>query len=220
MQRISRFLYVIGLVLTGSVQAAAIDSGQTSVALDVGLLTSVGLTLSGVDGPVVDPGSLPGSVAFPINGRSAQAPALPTTFTYTPGTLAPFAGTIEHSGSVLFNADALEVGNFTIGYDPLRAAGAASGFFVADNITFPGVALFDVGVPDALTATPNALIVAADLLVSPELAGILENAALAGVDVGDALVEAQARAVGEPQSLLLLALVVSGLLGASLRRKR
>ncbi len=207
-----RFLKPLMLAATLAVssQASAVNvvSGQTNVLLDTPLLASVGLSLSGVGGPVIAPGNLGAdSVAFPINGRDAAAPTLPTTFSFTAGTLAPFSGTIEHTGTVLFNGGALEVGNFTIGFDAGRAGAATSGFFVADNVTFAGVPLFDVGIPSALTATGTWLTVAANLLVSSELAGVLGNAGLTGVDVGDALVEAAA--VPEPGTL---SLVLAGLL--------
>jgi hypothetical protein len=217
MRTLKTLIVAAALAFTGQANAASVTSGQTNVLLDVELLASVGLVLSGVGGPVIAPGNLgPGSVAFPINARNALLPALPTTFTYTAGSLAPFSGTIEHSGTALFNEGTLEVGNFTIGFDANRASDTISGFFVADNVTFLGVPLFDVGIPSALSATASALTVAADLLVSAELAGALQNAGLIGVDVGDALIEASA--VPEPGtlSLLLAGLLLGGV--ASTRR--
>lgn len=217
MRTLKTLIITAALAFTGQANAASVTSGQTNVLLDVELLASVGLVLSGVGGPVILPGNLgPGSVAFPINARNAMLPALPTTFTYTAGSLAPFSGTIEHSGTVLFNGGTLEVGNFTIGFDANRVGDMTSGFFVADNVTFLGVPLFDVGLPSALSAMADALTVAADLLVSAELAGVLGNAGLIGVDVGDALIEASA--VPEPGtlSLLLAGLLLGGV--ASTRR--
>jgi hypothetical protein len=208
MRSLKPLMLAATLAVSSQASAVSVVSGQTNVLLDTPLLASVGLSLSGVGGPVIAPGNLgPDSVAFPINGRDAAAPALPTTFSFTAGTLAPFSGTIEHMGTVLFNGGALEVGNFTIGFDAGRAGAATSGFFVADNVTFAGVPLFDVGIPSALTATGTWLTVAANLLVSSELAGVLGNADLTGVDVGDALVEAVA--VPEPGTL---SLVLAGLL--------
>ena len=136
MRFLKPLLLAATLALSGQANAVSVSSGQTSVLLDTPLLATVGLSLSGVGGPVIVPGNLgPDSVAFSINGRDAAAPALPTTFSYTAGTLAPFSGTIEHTGTVLFNDGALEVGNFTIGFDAGRAGAATSGFFVADNVT-------------------------------------------------------------------------------------
>ena len=95
-----------------------IGSGQTSVLLDVELIeNAAGLTLSGVSADVIAPGNLGAdSVAFAINPRDAAS--LPTTFSYDSSNfLGTFAGTIEHTGSVFFNSDSVEVGNFTIGFD-------------------------------------------------------------------------------------------------------
>lgn len=218
MKILNTVFVVAALSVAAQASAIPVRSGQTNVLLDLPLLESVGLTLSGVGGPVIAPGNLgDASVAFPINARDAMVPALPTTFDYTEGSLAPFAGTIEHSGTVLFNGNSLEVGNFTIGFDASRASATKSGFFVADNVTFPGVALFDVGVPSALSALRAMLSITADLLVSPELAGVLGDAALAGVDVGDALVEAVA--APEPGTLAL-ALGGLGWFGLALARRR
>lgn len=211
-----RFLKIVlataSLAAASQAGAVMLTGGQTNVALDTEILSSVGLDLSGVAGPVIVPGNLgAASVAFPITAA--------TTFDYTAGSLAPFSGTIEHSGSVLFNDGGLEVGNFTIGFDAGRQSATTSGFFVADNITFPGVALFDIGPPSTLDATDMMLTVGADLLVSPELAGVLEDTALIGVDVGDALVEGTAGsvAVSEPGTL---ALMLSGLALAGFARRR
>ncbi|HMP07758.1 MAG TPA: hypothetical protein PJ982_15515, partial [Lacipirellulaceae bacterium] len=98
-------------------QVYAIDvvGGQTSVVLDTATLSAAAsLTLSGVSPDVIAPGTLPGSVAFAITPRSAAV--LPTTFAYdlTFPAAGSFSGTIEHQGSVFFNADAVEVGDFTI----------------------------------------------------------------------------------------------------------
>ena len=107
--------------------AATLVGGDTSVALDTMVLSNVGLELSSVS-PGIPVGSLPDSVAFPINPRDAIF--LPTTFTYTAGDFpgGPFSGSIEHTGSVFFNMDTLEVGDFTIAFDAARATGGNSGF--------------------------------------------------------------------------------------------
>jgi hypothetical protein len=202
-----------------------IGAGQTSVLLDTATLSSAAsLALSGVSAEVISPGAIEGSVAFPINPRDAVAPALPTTFSFDSADfLGSFSGSIEHTGSVFFNANAVEVGNFTIGFDATRAGtlgGAASGFFV-ESTTGIAAILFDIENPSVLTPTDSDLTVATNLLVSPEFAGFLQTnglatADLSGADVGDALVQA---VVPEPSSV---ALALIGGLGCMqfVRRRR
>jgi len=174
-----------------------VEGGQTNVALDTELLLSAaGLEITGISPEVIAPGDLPDSVAFPINPRDASAPLLPTTFTYTAPDLAPFSGAIEHEGKITFN-DAVTVGNFTIGFDGARVGtlgGLASGFFVASTAGTEAV-LFDLELTGATTGAAF-LEVSANLLVSPEFAGLLNELGLtmddlSGADVGDALVDGQ-----------------------------
>lgn len=182
----------------------AVTGGQTSVLLDTELLeTAAGLSLTGATGVVT--GTLPGSVAFPINPRSGGS-GLNTTFIYDNEDFpvaGSFSGTIEHSGSVTFN-DAITVGNFTIGFNAGRAIGSATGFFVADTLPGNGLdILFDVGVPvDPLILAPE-LILGGELLVSPEFAAVLGQSGLTGADVGDALIETVS--IISPGTLPLLA---------------
>jgi hypothetical protein len=209
-------ILVCALVASGA-QAQVVDviGGQTNVLLDTALLSSAAnLDLSSVSGEVIVPGNLgPNSVAFPINPRNAMPPALATTFSYDPTDfLNTFSGTIEHDGSVRFNSDTIDVGDFTIGFDAARAGqlgGLASGFFVQDNVSL-GAILFDVENPTTLTPTPTDLTIAANLLVSPEFGQFLldngfSSTNLQGADVGDALVEAIAP---EPASIALLGLAL------------
>ncbi len=194
-----KFALVVGLAVAGATGAQVdVTGGQTSVLLDTATLSSAAsLDLSGVSGPVIAPGNLgANSVAFPINARDAAS--LPTTFSYDPSDfLGTFGGTIEHEGSVLFNSDTVEVGNFTIGFDAARAGtlgGNASGFFVESTVGIAAI-LFDIGAPSQLDATPSSLTIGADLLVSPEFGQFLfdnqlSSSNLQGADVGDALVQA------------------------------
>jgi hypothetical protein len=206
-----------GLAITAAASAQAFDviGGQTSVLLDTDLLNSAaGLELSGTDGPIIVPGELgTGSVAFPINARDEAT--LPTTFSYDPG-LADFSGTIEHQGSVLFNSNSVEVGNFTIGFDNARASGDNSGFFVESTVGVAAI-LFDIQSPSAVVANAETLQITANLLVSPEFAGFLTDNGLAGsdltgADVGDAFVNA----IPSPGAAGVLG--IAGL--AAIRRRR
>jgi hypothetical protein len=205
MKRFTVAMMVALAIPTFALAQAEVQSGFTSVALDTATLSSAaGLDLSSVS-PGIGAGVLPGSVAFPINARDAAT--LPTTFTYTPNNFpaGPFSGTIEHTGSVFFNADAVEVGDFTIGFNAARAVGPASGFYVASTTGVAAI-LFDTAVTSLGSASASTLDLTVDLLVSPEFATFLGNSALAGADVGDARILA---AVPEPTSLSLLA-VLSG----------
>ncbi|MEO0408262.1 MAG: M10 family metallopeptidase C-terminal domain-containing protein, partial [Cyanobacteria bacterium P01_A01_bin.135] len=91
------------------------------------------------------------------------------------------------------------VGEFSIGFDASRVTDTASGFFVADTLDDPlGLeVLFDLSAPGTASVMNEELeISGADLLVSPELAGALGMADLAGADVGDARIDAMVMATG------------------------
>lgn len=191
----SMIVAVAACATTAAANNVEVVDGQTSVALDTATLAAAAsLNLTGVAGPVIAEGNIPGSVAFPINSRDAGEPLLATSFEYdSTDFFGFFAGAIEHEGSVIFN-DSIEVGNFTIGFDASRIdqGTGASGFFVASTI---GVVapLFDV-VPTGLSAGATGLEISADLIVGPEFAGLLVDLGLAasdltGADVGDALVQ-------------------------------
>lgn len=172
---------------TVAVQHRRVDGGKTSVELDLGLLETVGLSLSSANG-TADPAADNFQVAFKILHDSDFVYQLDDGF-------APVAGTINHKGTVGFNEDSIVVGDFAIGFDATRAGDQATGFFVADTFSDLGI-LFDVGGEVGLDATGKSLtITSADLLVSPEFATLLGNEALVGVDVGNAQVDAEATRV-------------------------
>ena len=84
----------------------------------------------------------------------------------------------------------LNLGNFTIGFDASRVSDTTSGFFVADTLSV-NAPLFDISNPEILTLEDGQLVIdSADLLVSPELAGVLGDEELTGADVGDARIDA------------------------------
>lgn len=199
------------VVLPAPAKAATFQlaSGVTSVFLDLPTLESVGLTLTGAN-DTVPPVSSAYLVGFPIT------PATDFKFSFDAAGFAPVSGTIEHTGSVTFN-DVLQLGNFSIGFDPGRVSAIASGFFVRDTIT-TGAILFDVAAPSSLSFddTTLKLDLVADLLVSPELAGVLENSALIGAEVGEASINGEA--VPEPTTIMG-ALAAGGLIAAARRRK-
>ena len=203
----------------GQAQAAdfTIDSGVTSVFLDVETLSSVGLDLTGTVGDVEAPVSDDFLVGFAITPE--------TDFAFSDeGGFSLLGGSIEHTGGVVFNGGTdgeLAVGNFSIGFDAERAdAGTgATGFFVQDLLT-TGAVLFDVaGVAPSFDGA--SLTIDGDLLVSEELSGVLDNPSLIGATVGSAQVNATASesvaSVPEPASVAGLLLV--GMTGVAVRRK-
>ncbi len=206
-----RFLWLaLVLALPHTAQALSeVTGGSTSVLLDPEALAAAGLTVSGLNGPVLVPGMLgDDSVAFPINSRSETPP---TTFSYDPSDFAASAsGTIEHMGSVLFNMGAIEVGDFSV-------FGISRGFVVMDNLDLD-IILFDID-PMMVSPMDNSLVIAGDLLVSPEFAQALMGAGLTtldltGADAGDVLVGAEA--VPEPSTGLMLGV---GLAAFAARRR-
>lgn len=215
---IAALTFATATISVGHAQTVDVIGGQTNVLLDTATLeAAASLTISSTSGPVIAPGNLgAASVAFPVNSRTGD---LPTTFAYDPNDfLGDFSGTIEHSGSVLFNSDAIQVGDFTIGFDGARATGDASGFFVESTVGIEAV-LFDIANP-AVDASANDLEISADLLVSPEFAQVLLDNNLAtndltGADVGDALVQAT---VPEPGSVALL--ILGLIAGCGVRSKQ
>ena len=214
-------MWTASLVLSGAAGLAAaqvdVTGGQTSVLLDTATLSAAAsLDLSGVSGDVIAPGALGAdSVAFGINPRNASS--LPTTFSYDPNDfLGTFSGTIEHTGSVFFNSNTVEVGDFTIAFDAARVGGVRSGFFVASTTGISAI-LFDVGAPSTLDATASSLTIGADLLVSAEFAGFLLDNQLASADLTGAVVgSALVQAVPAPGGAAALGL--AGLLAARRRR--
>lgn len=175
-------------------QQRQVDGGTTSVDLDTDLIeAAAGLVLTDVNGSATP---APGfDVGFRILAKSSFAFAASEKF--APLGFQPQGGVIEHKGTLTFN-DSITVGNFDIGYDPARAQGAASGFFIESTTGLEGI-LFDVGLPGLVDYSDSELTVGqVDLLISPEFASILGNAALSGADVGDAQIDAELRAAMAP----------------------
>ncbi|MEM6393957.1 MAG: hypothetical protein AAF797_14400 [Planctomycetota bacterium] len=207
------------LAADASADSVQVVGGQTSVLLDTATLSAAAsLDLSGVSSDVIAPGELgPNSVAFSINPTDGD---LPTTFAYDPTDfLGTFSGAIEHTGSVFFNSDTVEVGDFTIGFDAARVGGDASGFFV-ESTTGIAAVLFDIGAPSTLDAQDESLVIEADLLVSNEFATFLFDQGLAASDLTGATVgSARVSAISVPSpSTALGGLALVGLMVARRRR--
>lgn len=206
-------LLFVAIPFTTHAATVQIEGGQTSVLFGNGALDSLGLSITSVT-PNVGGNLGPNSVSFGINPRNAIGGALDTTFIYNSPDFSPFSGTIEHSGRVQFNGT-IEVGDFTIRAASGRPTGT-SGFVVESTFGLNAI-LFDIANP-IIEAFDNSLVIAADILVSPELAGFLGASGLAGVDAGMALVDAHSTVVPIPASLWLFG---SGLLWlAGIARKK
>jgi hypothetical protein len=193
---------------------AQVEGGQTSVLFGNGALASLGLEITSVT-PNVRGNLGPNSVSFGINPRNAMGGALDTTFIYHSPDFAPFSGAIDHSGRVQFN-NAIEVGDFTIRAASSRPTGTAG--FVVESTFGLNAILFDIANP-IIEAYDDSLVIAADILVSPELAGALGKPLFAGADAGMALVDARSTVVPIPAAAWLFGTGLIGLIGIA-RRKR
>jgi hypothetical protein len=207
--------------LTAFAQPYLVQDGTTSVSLNTDVLASAaGLTVSGA-ADTVTPLFSGGGAGFTTVGFDIT-PA--STFSYSDG-LAPFGGTIEHTGTVTFTVgagpDTLTLGNFRIGYDAVRVGGDRSGFFVQDTFSL-GAILFDIGSPSVNTANSTTLaITGSSLLVSSELGGFLVTQGLSASNLTGAVIgsaQINASAIPEPSSFALLAAV--GALGLAIGQRR
>jgi hypothetical protein len=184
---------LIALPLSANAASIQVEGGSTSVLFGNGALESLGLEITSVT-PNVRGALGSNSVSFGINPRNAIGDALDTTFIYTSPGFTPQEGAIEHSGRIQFNGT-IEVGDFTITEAADRPEGT-SGFVVASNFGIEAI-LFDLADP-IIEAFDNSLVIAANLLVSPELADALGAPEAAGVDAGMALVDATSTIVPVP----------------------
>ena len=171
-----------------------LESGVTSVYLDFDLLEDVaGISLVSADSDVEPEDRFAFLPEFQVGFEITDE----TDFRFEPVGFVPVGGSIEHAGTITLAVGEAQVtvGEFSIGYNAARASERRSGFFVADTLDDAlglGI-LFDLGIP--ATAEVSGIdgddlnLGDADLLLSPELAGALGNADLAGADVGDARVD-------------------------------
>ncbi len=199
-----------------SAQAAIVqvEGGKTSVLFGNNALQALGLEITGISPDVMGGDLGPNSVSFGISPRDAHGDPLETTFTYDSQNFAPFAGAIEHSGRIQFNS-AIDVGDFTIRAAEGRPVGT-SGFVVESTFGLNAI-LFDIANPIVETFD-NSLVIGADILVSPELAGVLQNAGAAGADAGMALVSGNSTVVPIPAAAWLFGSGLIGLLGICRKR--
>lgn len=99
---------------------------------------------------------------------------------------------IDLTDDGVITVDQIIVGDFEIGFDASRVSDTTSGLFVADTVSGLGT-LFDISTLslEQLDAGEGTLSVGpADLLLSSELATVLNLPELAGADVGDARIDA------------------------------
>jgi hypothetical protein len=208
-------VFLVTMPLTSHATTAQVEGGSTSVLFGNGALDALGLTITDASSDVGAGNLGPNSVSFGINPRDAGGSALDTTFIYDSPNFAPFSGAIEHSGSIEFN-DSITVGNFTIRAESDRPAGT-TGFVVESTLGLNAV-LFDIANP-IIESFDNSLVIAADILVSPELADALGNPDFAGIDAGMALVDARSTVVPIPAAAWLFGSGLIGLVGIARRKK-
>lgn len=214
--RVSAVLMAAAMAAPATAEQVVMVGGQTNVALDMDLITSAtGLVIESLSEGVIDPGNLPDSVAFGIT--STVAASNPTSFSYDPNQFfESLSGSIEHRGSITFGGStSVEVGNFTISYDPI------AGFQVIDNVDLVGLVLFDIALNDTEieSATFDAW---GDLKISNEFALTmialdLTTVDLTGTDVGDAWIQGFNQPVPAPAVGSILAIAA---LATSKRRRR
>ena len=187
-----------------------VDSGTTSVFLDLPLLESAaGITLVDADS-TGEPFSEEFQVGFPIEED--------TDFTFELPPFTPVSGSIEHSGTITLSVGGTDVtvGEFSIGFDAARVSETASGFFVADTTedALGLEVLFDVSATGSLDADSDSLTISdRDLLLAPEFTEALEAPDLTGADVGDVRIDAATSLVEDPPTSPLEEEVIN-LLGA------
>lgn len=192
-------LVALGLALAGAaapVQAIPIVGDRTSVDVtSIDLLTTAGITLSGLGSTTIL--SAPGLLfaVFPVTGGDVDLPN-------------SFAGTVEHEGSglrlTIFGVD-IDLTNFVL--STIAATLVAD---VAVNGTGVGpVSFFDVvacasGPPGSCQTLPNGAVIPTGfgLRISADAATLLGLPDLAGFQFGVA--NTALRAVPEPGSALLL----------------
>ena len=164
-----------------------VESGVTSLFLNYSLFEAAG--------PIVQdatPTAIPFSNQFQLGFEIDES----TDFQFESVPFTPTGGTLEHTGDITFLVGGdtlLTIGDFSIGFDPNRVSDTNSGFFVADTLE-DGLGidiLFDVGLPGRLIVADMKLTIAdADLLLAPELAGILGLDDAVGTDIGDTRIDA------------------------------
>ncbi|MEM1279581.1 MAG: serine hydrolase, partial [Cyanobacteria bacterium P01_H01_bin.152] len=169
--------------------------GATSLFLDFTLFETAGLNIQNAT-PTADPFSNQFQLAFAI------APTTDFSFDAVPTLTA--GGTINHTGDITFlvgGETLLTIGDFAIAYDESRVSDTNSGFFVADTLE-DGLGidvLFDISNPGRFLVTEDSLTAAdADLLLAPELAGILGLDDIVGADIGDTRIDADTVKAGPP----------------------
>lgn len=219
--RFSQFAVILGCtaVAFGSIaplraEAAKyqVQSGITSVYHDLEALRLIGLQLTGSN-----------NTTTPINNNYLLgfdiAPTTNFTFSDTNG-FTPLSGTIEHTGTVTFN-NQTTIGNFSVGFDPIRTINNASGLFLKD--TFSQLILFDLSAPESVSLQGNNLIIdRVQLLISPEFANssLLGNSNLAGELGGLARIDAEVISTGIPEPTSTLALLAVSIAALKTKLKR
>jgi len=202
-----------------------IQSGTTSLSIDKTLLQSIGLNFnSAVDTATPAPGF---DFGFGIIPPSSDAGVVGSDFTFSydnaTRAYAPVSGTIEHTGSLVFDVDTtklallspLQIGDFSIGFDD-------DGLFVRDTFS-TGLRVFDLKTNNApVFDGRNLQLTGADVLVSQEFSNALSYAGsgldLTGLKVGQAQISATA--VPEPEANAAMAALITAGVAVAMKKRR
>lgn len=214
MKRLTTLFAVLtaGLAVSASAQLYIIAAGWTSIEFDDELVE-----IFGVDIDVSSP------VLFPLPGFDASFPITSGAFTYTLPGLGYVSGTMEHFTSsvtgTLPDTSSATASDFVIAFDPGRVSGTTSGYVLSATVDGFSYDVADLGAGFGVTQVDDQVTVDdITLLVHEDLAALLGLPSFAGIEVGNAQIDAVVRIIPEPGALALFGFGAFLMLAALRRR--